>query len=465
MCSTFVAFVYPLSDNYETNRYHQHLEAQEKEACNHTDGSFCTHLPLVSINTGGQEIPGRAYDDEEGNTVYTVTEDGADFIRGSISVVENRNTNNHCSDTPSLVCDMEINVRGNTSRKFKKVGYGIRLVDSDGFNLDASMMGMDAHHEWVLHGPILDASLIRNYICYNMAGETMEYAPNVRFCEVFINDEYMGLYLMSESVTAGDTDTRLNLSVSKKNNTFLGYCLRLDRGSSTEIKNLDVFSMYAYKHFGTLNLEYPGTKNITEILKENIEKDFSAFERALYNSSESNRSWKNMVDMESFADYFIINEFTSNYDAGLYSTYIYKDMDGVFKLCTWDFNSAFDNYQDHVVSPEGFTLQNRLWFDKMFTDKEFVELVIERYYKLRESLLSEEYLFEYIDSTVSFLGESVYRNTERWEDAYVGGLLIPIDRNPESHDEAISNMKDFIKERGTWMDENIESLRQHINNN
>ena len=43
---------------------------------------------------------------------------------------------------------------------------------------------MDPHHEWVLHGPFLDKTLIRNYMWYNIAGEIMDYAPNVRFCEV-----------------------------------------------------------------------------------------------------------------------------------------------------------------------------------------------------------------------------------------------------------------------------------------
>ena len=462
--SVLMAILLPADFKSENARYHQHLNAEPKQACTHGDDVFCSHLPVVSIDTNGVDIPGRSYHDEEGNRYYTVTEDGKDFVHGSISVIENYGENNHSTDVPSLVCEMDINVRGNTSRSFKKVGYAIRLTDSNGLNLDAGMLGMDAHHDWVLHGPILDVTLIRNYICYNIAGEIMEYAPNVRFCEVFLNGEYLGIYLMMESVTAGDQNTRLNLSVSKKNNTFSGYCLRLDRGSNTEIKNLNVFSMYTYKQFGIINLEYPGTSNINEGLKKNIEEDFSAFERALYSNDEADTSWKQMIDMESFADYFIINEFTSNYDAGLYSTYIYKDVDGLFKMCVWDFNSAFDNYQDRVVSPEGFSLQKSPWFEKMFEDEEFVELVIERYYELRGGVLSEEYMFEYIDSTVSFLGEAIDRDTERWENAYTGGLLFPAERNPKTHEEAIQTMKDFIADRGAWMDQNIESLRQHIRN-
>ena len=42
------------------NRYHQHLEALSKEPCSHGDEIFCTHLPLVLIDTGGVEIPGRS---------------------------------------------------------------------------------------------------------------------------------------------------------------------------------------------------------------------------------------------------------------------------------------------------------------------------------------------------------------------------------------------------------------------
>ena len=109
-------------------------------------------------------------------------------------------------------------------------------------------------------------------------------------------------------------------------------------------------------------------------------------------------------------------------------------------------------------------MQKSPWFEKMFEDEEFVELVIERYYELRGGVLSEEYMFEYIDSTVSFLGEAIDRDTERWENAYTGGLLFPAERNPKTHEEAIQTMKDFIADRGAWMDQNIESLRQHIRN-
>jgi hypothetical protein len=57
--------------------------------------------------------------------------------------------------------------------------------------------------------------LIRNYLFYNLAGEMMDYAPNVRYCEVVLNGEYRGLYLMIESITNGE-DGRLYLKKVSK---------------------------------------------------------------------------------------------------------------------------------------------------------------------------------------------------------------------------------------------------------
>ena len=59
---------------------------------------------------------------------------------------------------------MKIHVRGNSSRSFDKSNFAIRLIDENEKNNPQSIMGMDAHHEWVLHGPYLDKTLMRNYM-------------------------------------------------------------------------------------------------------------------------------------------------------------------------------------------------------------------------------------------------------------------------------------------------------------
>ena len=447
----------------ENDRYHQHLEAEEKTACRHEGDVFCTHLPVIVIDTGGVEIPGKAFLDENGESHYTTTPEGEEEITATVSILDGEECHNHLSDQAAVSTLARVRVRGNSSRHFIKLGYSLNFVDETDANVSHSVMGMDPHHEWVLHGPILDKTLIRNYVWYNVAGEVMDYAPNVRFCEAFINGEYMGLYLMVESVTAGDNDSRLQLSINRKNNTFTGYCLRVDDGSN-EIKDLNTFSMYTYQTEGVVDSVYPGTSNLTPEMKARIQKDFSAFERILYSGdyNDPRYGYEAYIDVDSFVDYFILNEFSSNYDAGARSTYIYKEVGGPYKLCVWDFNSALDNYQEQAVDPEMFLLQNRVWFNALIQDGRFTERVIQRYRELRETYLSEEYLNQYIDETIAYLGDAIDRNNERWDKDFVYDLLSPPERNPDSYEEAVQDMKQYIHVRGEWMDENIDMLRQYI---
>jgi hypothetical protein len=360
---------------------------------------------------------------------------------------------------------MRINVRGRSSRYFDKSGYSITLIDENGENNAQEMMGMDPHHEWVIHGPFLDKTLIRNYMWYNISGSIMAYAPNVRFFELFIDGEYMGVYLMVESITAGrNNSSRLNFSVKKKNNTFTGYCLRLDQGSS-EIKNLNTFSMYTYRNPFILNTVYPGKSNLTPELKKAIEADFSEFERIMYSYdyNSAKYGYKNYIDTESFINYFILTEFTCNYDVGAFSTYIYKEAGGLYEMCVWDFNNSCDNFQEQPVSRKSIVIHEAIWYNMFTKDADFVEEIIDTYKKLRKTYLNEEYLEAYIDDTIAYLGDAMTRNNERWSAAYSEDFngLYPADRNAMSYEEAVTDMKDFLAERGAWLDANIESLRQY----
>ena len=96
-------------------------------------------------------------------------------------------------------------------------------------------------------------------------------------------------------------------------------------------------------------------------------------------------------------------------------------------------------------------------------DEDFTDALIKRYRELRGTFLSEEYLNDYIDSCIDYLGPAIERNFEKWGYTFEeeNDVLSPTWRNPRSYDEAIESLKSFIAERGEWMDENIESLRQY----
>lgn len=385
------------------------------------------------------------------------------MLTASISVMSSDKQNHHPSDTPDLESKMQIRVRGNSSRYFDKKGYLLRLTDADGSYRQEAMMGMAPHYEWALHGPFLDKSLIRNYIWYNIAGEFMGYTPNVRFCEVMVNGEYRGVYVMTETITNGE-DCRINVTAPVDGTTSTGYLLRLDRGSTTPIKNIQTFTNYAYRNLQKIDIQYPRAGDLTEEMASAIAQDFSDFEKSLYSYDYDTDDYGYYYDInvQSFVDYFILNEFTTNYDAGWLSTYLYRDIGGKYQMVIWDFNSACDNYGHLTTTPQHFEMQNTAWFYMLMKDEYFVRHIIDRYRELRETYLSEAYLDQYIDETVAYLGPAIDRNFQVWGYTFEEFLpLSPQERNPANHAAAVQQIKDYIRERGTWMDEHIEILQQY----
>lgn len=477
-----------------TNRYHQHLEAQEKEACTeHGEETFCTHLPLINIVTDAEmPEPHLFYEDEivdeDGTTsAAIVRERNYEMVAAKVEYFDESRKNNHLTDKAKVESDALIRVRGASSREFDKKNYLLKFTEEDMVtSKDVSLSGMTEDNEWVLHGPFLDKTLIRNYLCYNLAGEIMDYAPNVRFCEAFINGEYMGLYLITEKVEY-NKQGRIHLEKTDPDIATTPYILEMDRGTEDETRKITTFGNHSYltaeegAELGQLEVIYP-SKTLTEEQRKFIERDFSQFEKAIFSLDydDKKKGYRKYIDVESFIDYFLINEFTLNYDAVGYSTYLYKDVGDKLKMCVWDFNSAFDYYEYSVISPETFVLQNSMWYNALFRDENFVQKVEDRYYVLREKYFNEVYLNNYIDETVAYLGAAIDRNYEKWgysfkseHNGFVYDYLKPVERNVRSYEEAIEQLKDCIEERIEHMDRNIDrlyilchdSLNKSANNN
>ena len=451
------------------SRIHQHLTARGPDAgCGCSGTELCTHLPLVLIDTGGEAIPGQPMGyDAGGETIYSTTASGESMLSVRVSILDDESRNHHPSDTPDVETSALIRVRGRSSRYFDKHNYLLRFTDGDGSYANYGVMGMDAHYEWALHGPFLDKTLVRNYLWYNIAGEMMEYAPNVRFCEVILNGAYQGVYLMTETITNGE-DSRVNVSEPVDNSTSTGYVLRLDQGSRTDLKNISNFTYYTYrisrKSRLNINIEYPRSGALTQEMADAIRQELSDFEKALYSFDHDTQfyGYQNWVDEESFADYFILNEFTQNYDAGYLSTFLYKDIGGKYHMVVWDFNNACGNYTDLDEWEPGFQMQDTLWQWMLTKDEAYCQRIIDRYRMWRESSLGEEYLMNYIDEVIAYLGPAVERNFQVWGYSFEGYRpLDPDSRNPDSFEDAVVQLKTFIRDRGRWMDEFIETVQQY----
>ncbi len=441
--------------------------------------TFASHLPVVSIDTRGQEVPGDVATDKDGNTLFrpdgryceTKTAEGLDYIIGDIDIIYDEGSANQLSDEPIFSSQTRIRYRGHRSRDFPKRNYSLHFVDEEGNPVNEGVLGMPADNGWILNGPYLDKSLIRNYLAYNVFGTFCEDTPEVRFCELFVNDEYRGLFLLMEAVDV--SENRVDLTETEQginNGPETSYMLKLDR-YDMEAVTLDNLGSQVGLLDSSLEVMYPKAEALTDEQLQWIQNDFSAFEKALYSYDydTADYGYWNYIDVDSFVAYFIANEFSMNYDAGLYSTYLSRDLrSGITIGPIWDFNSAFDNYAEADYSDaSGFTMVNRPWFTMLVKDEDFIDAVINRYRQLRQDVLSDEYLSDFIDSALDYLGPAIDRNWKVWGSTFepstvkAAHRLIPIERNPTSYGEAIDELRVFIDKRGTWLDAHIESLKQY----
>lgn len=455
-------------------RYEQHINAPKtQDSGSIENGDLISHLPLINIYTNSQKIPGEAIRDEKGATIALEKgNNGEEEIKVEVKIYENEQAQNSIKNKEDLRSNALFKIRGNSSRSFDKNSYKISFVDEQNMPQEHEVMGMAKGDEWALYGPFLDKTLIRNYMWLNISAKIMGYAPNVRFCECYIDGKYQGLYVMMETIEK--SKQRVNIATYDKDSRVIPYIVRLDRYDETEISSLYTFLNYTSRldNKAGISILYPGEKDLTEYVKKYIEKDISDFEKMLYSYDfkDFRKGYSKYIDVDSWVDYYIIQEFLVNNDMCSKSTYLYKDKGGKLTIGpVWDFNNVCDNYIATQFSTEGFFFaESKIWYEMLLKDKIFVRKVQNRYKELRKTYLNEDYLNKYIDETIKYLGEAVERNFSVWGYTFEREnqksalkYLKPIDRNPESYEQAVEQYRQFMIKRGKWLDDNMQTLEQY----
>ncbi len=425
------------------------------------DESFTSHLPLVVIDLGNDEIPSSYYYDASEERF--ILKDNVDpYINANISIINNDDNINHLGDEPELESLMKIKYRGNSSILYDKHQYRFKLLDENGNPRKLNVLGMGEDSEWIINISMIDESLLRNYMCYSIAGEFMPYTPDVRFCEVVIKKdtgyEYQGLYLMMEPVQQGKNRVEINKYNPK--NDFTSYIVRRDRFDEEGIM-LDTFATQNQLCYGYLDLKYPSGDDVSDKVIDYVTDDISKIEKILFSEDEATfLEYPQYIDVDSFVDYFVFNEFFTNYDAGNNSTYLYKNDRG--KLCIgpiWDYDNIADNISAYLLDPEVISFEGQTWFPQLLQSEEFCRKLEKRYSELRNSYFSDEYINSFVDDTIAYLGNARLRDWSRWNEQYTGGRFqlikdrykVTVDRNFNDYDDVSQRLKDILNEHGSYI--------------
>lgn len=403
-----------------------------------------THLPLISINTASQEI----VDEPK--------------ITANMKLVNNGPGSTNYVYQPGTDYDgfIGIEIRGASSQTFDKKNYGFETRDAAGNNNNVALLGMPSENDWVLHGPYSDKSLLRNAITFEIARSAMDYASRTRFCELVINDEYKGVYLLMEKIKRDDNRVDIaNLKSSDVSGDELtgGYILQIDR-DDPDISgdgwrsSYGTFPFYAYHD--------PNDDQLVTAQKTYIRNWITDFEQAM-NRSNYATTYENYIDINSFVDYFLINEMAKHVDAFKLSFYMYKRKDsngGKLHLGPiWDINLGYGNF-DFGCNPNPFgwiysCTSDAFWFDRIMGIPAVQDRIYCRWQELKQQSFDTTTIYAKIDSLVAELGPAVDRNFNEYD--ILGTYIWPNNYVGNTYADEIDFLKTWLALRLSWMDNNM----------
>lgn len=429
------------------------VEAQTDKENNTTKAAFeSSNLPLIFLNTGGVSIP----DDPK--------------VEIDMGIVNNPGERNYFND-PYNEYDgkIAIEIRGSSSSGWPKKNYLFETRFDDGSNRNVSLLGMPEENDWVLHGPYSDKTLIRNALAYKLGYKMGWWAPRTRFCEMFLNDEYTGVYVLMEKIKRDGNRVDISILNSDEisgDDLTGGYIIKIDRPDEYWISQyLSLVGEYPI-YFSYV---YPEYEDMPSQQRNYIRNYVDEFEEALNGSyfRDPVTGYRKYIDSESFIDFFLINELCRNVDAYRLSTFMYKDRNSKGGKLTmgplWDFDLAFGNanYYDafradgwmlHTV-PEYDGFQAPFWWDRLREDPDYNSALKLRWESLREGIFSMDHIEYLIDSITGQIAEAQVRNFDAFP--VLGIYLWPNYFIGDTWESEIQFMKDWISDRIAWMDNQI----------
>ena len=327
--------------------------------------SIDTGLDRIEIYTNGAEI-----------------ESNEDYVNCKVSL---------CADETSYSfenLEAGIRLRGNDTRLYyPKKPYRIK------FDKKISIYGEQKNKSWVLLALYNDYSLIKDYMAFSMADKVMEedFVPSHNFVDLYLNGEYQGVYLLTDQVNekSGRLDVECDFT---ENSTEVPFFVELDHRAPEEGEEGKDWFAIGDKYYA---IKYPSaderyTKEQFEYIEAYIKKVDSLMKKPNVTINEL----EEYIDVDSFVNYYIVQEAMGQMEINWKSVYMSKSVDGKLKMGpVWDFDwsttgPSRGSYSDENWDiTEGFMSKNH-WFYHVYKNSvEMREKFAIRYSQVRDDIL------------------------------------------------------------------------------
>jgi spore coat protein CotH len=378
-----------------------------------------TGLPIIKINTKNNQ-PVRSKEN---------------YVNAGIEVIDPANSGNNLSTV------VKIRGRGNTTWTHIKKPYRLKFSEKQ------AMFGFTEAKSWVLLANYQDPTLIMNAVTFELGRRFgLPYTNHAVHVDLILNGVYEGNYVLTEQIQTGEG----RVDIDKDN----GFLIELDNNYDEEPK------------FKTALLELPAMIKSPEDLSDASGYDFardtvSIFEAALFDESFPESGYRDLIDMDTLADFILINEIVKNIELQFpRSVYMYKDAKNGSKIMMgplWDFDYGFDFFDngyfgdDYFNNAGGMYINTiyrdgigRKFFNRFFEDPVFRSKYKERWNERYADIISMD---TFIDKMADLLSASQKADAAVWHWW-----------RKRNYRQEIEDMKTWWRKRTAYLNEEINKF-------
>lgn len=382
------------------------------------------HIPSVFIST------------QSGELEY-LHADKANWEPGKISVVRADGGTEYQGSLP------RISGRGNSTWEYEKKPYSIKLP------ADYPLCGLDKGDTFRLLALWREGSKLDNKIAMDLAEALgLSYSVQGTWVDLYMNGEYRGIYLLTESVSVGkgrvdihdleaqnrrdntDIDNALPYAEEDSKGYLLehgavvdgGYLIEKDHPKHWEVEP----NGFATSRGDLFTINAPGHASREQVA---YIQDYVEHIDALVQDKDP-AVW-DYLDLDSFVKRFLVDEIALETDTGLTSMYFYKDQgdDKLYSGPAWDYDNAFGernsgegvyvNYTESIVNNNERKGSVINWYQMLYETPEMYERVAKEYAEILPFF--ERLLSTGIDEYKAQIDASVKMDRVLWADKNIKG--------------------------------------------
>lgn len=383
--------------------------------------------------------------------------------------------------------------RGNYTWSRNKKPFNLKFFGK------VDLFEMGASDKWCLLANYLDGTMLKNKIGYEFADKVgLDFSSQTTLVDVYINNEYMGNYTLSETVEVGENrvdivdlealNAEANAGVdireftqsgTRGKNSYLeygsakwidipnnpvdftgGYLLEFELAYRYDKESSGFISNYGQP----VVIKSPEYASCAEV--EYIRDYYQAFEDAVMDESGYNAQGKHYseyVDMASFAKMYVYQEFIKNVDGAATSLFLYKNPgEKIVAGPVWDIDLGFG----YSIERDGVKMSdpNTLWitgghlsdelsdkysvFSLLCQHEDFINEAKRQWKNCFEPNIPK--LLEEVDMLYENTSASIVSDKCKWN--VKGNHNVAVDKV----DSAILKLKTFIKERSEFLSEHFQ---------